>query len=76
MVPHGPFDLETEASHFGGWPKLEGGIVMAFPVEGSNGSAAVLMRQRGDTITGEIYGAGAGDAERAAVLKRAEAWRP
>ena len=65
MVPRGPFDLETEAAHFGGWPKVEDGIVMAFPVEGWNGSAAVVMRQRGDTITGEVHGASAGDAERA-----------
>jgi len=38
---------------------------MAFPVEGSSDSAAVVMRQRGDTITGEVYGAAKADAERA-----------
>ena len=38
---------------------------MAFPVEGSSDSAAVVMRQRGDTITGEVYGAAEADAERA-----------
>ena len=57
MVPRGPFDLENQASRFGGWPKLGDGIVMAFPVEGWNASAAVVMRQRGDTITGDVHGA-------------------
>jgi DNA-3-methyladenine glycosylase II len=65
MVPRGPFDLETEASHFGGWPKLGDGIVMAFPVEGWNNSAAVVMRQRGDAISGEVHATGEADAERA-----------
>src|SRR6202162_2312072 len=64
-IPRGPFDLETEATHFGGWPKLGDGIVMGFPVEGWNSSAAVVMRQRGDIITGEVHGASAGDGERA-----------
>jgi DNA-3-methyladenine glycosylase II len=65
MVPRGPFDLDNQASRFGGWPKLGDGIVMAFPVEGWNGSAAVVMRQRGDTITGAVHGAAEADAERA-----------
>jgi DNA-3-methyladenine glycosylase II len=65
MTPRGPFDLETEAEHFGGWPKLGDAIVMAFPVEGWKGSAAVVMRQRGNTIIGDVYGARAPDAERA-----------
>jgi DNA-3-methyladenine glycosylase II len=38
---------------------------MAFPVEGWRSSAVVLMRQPGETITGEVYGAAASDAERA-----------
>jgi DNA-3-methyladenine glycosylase II len=65
MVSRGPFDLENQASRFGGWPKLGDGIVMAFPVEGWNGSAAVVMRQRGETLTGEVHGADRADAERA-----------
>ena len=65
VVPQGPFDLETEATRFGGWPRLGDGVVMAFPVEGWNSSAAVVMRQRGDTITGEVHGGGEADAERA-----------
>jgi DNA-3-methyladenine glycosylase II len=65
IVPKGPFDLETEATHFGGWPRLGYGIVMAFPVEGWRSSAAVVMRQRDYTITGDVHGAGEADAERA-----------
>jgi DNA-3-methyladenine glycosylase II len=38
---------------------------MPFPIEGWNSSAAVVMRQRGDMITGDVYGAGEADAERA-----------
>jgi DNA-3-methyladenine glycosylase II len=38
---------------------------MAFPIEGWDGSAAVLMRQRGDTITADVRGADDTDVERA-----------
>jgi len=38
---------------------------MAFPVEGWRRSAVVLMRQHGEAITGEVYGAGEADADRA-----------
>ncbi len=63
LVAQGPFDLEVEAGHFGGWPRLGDAVVMAFPVEGWRDSAAVLMRQRGATITGDIYGGPGSDAE-------------
>ena len=65
VIPQGPFDLETEATRFGGWPRLGDGIVVAFPIEGWKSSAAVVMRQRGDTITGDVHGAGEADAARA-----------
>jgi DNA-3-methyladenine glycosylase II len=65
IIPKGPFDLETQVSHFGGWPRIGEGIVMAFPVEGWQGSAAVVMRQRGDTITGDVHVVEEADAERA-----------
>ena len=65
IVPEGPFDLETETTHFVGWPRLGDGIVMAFPVEGWNSAAAVVMRQRGHTITGDVYGDDGADIERA-----------
>src|SRR4030081_2359854 len=65
LFPQGPFDLETEASRFGGWPRLGDAIVMTFPVEGWRSSAAVVIRQRGERIAGDIHGAGEADAERA-----------
>ncbi|MDQ6884942.1 MAG: DNA-3-methyladenine glycosylase 2 family protein [Candidatus Dormibacteraeota bacterium] len=65
LVPQGPFDLETEAGRFGGWPRLGDAIVMAFPVEGWRSSAAVVVRQHGDSITGDVHGADESDAERA-----------
>jgi len=39
--------------------------VIAFPVEGWRSSAAVVVRQRGDSITGDVHGADDADAERA-----------
>lgn len=65
VVPRGPFDLETQVAHFGGWPRRGDAIVMAFPVEGWESSAAVSLRQHGSTIRGEIHGAAPADAERA-----------
>jgi len=65
VVSRGPFDLETAAAHFGGWPRLGAEIVMPFPVEGWNTSGAVVVRQSGDTITGEVHGTGEANAERA-----------
>ena len=65
LVPRGPFDLETEAGRFGGWPRLGDAVLIAFPVEGWRSSAAVVMRQRGNTIQGDVYGADEADAERA-----------
>jgi DNA-3-methyladenine glycosylase II len=65
IIPEGPFDLETQAAHFGGWPRLGDRIVMAFPVEGWNSSAAVVVHQRGNIITGDVHGTREADAERA-----------
>jgi DNA-3-methyladenine glycosylase II len=65
MVPRGPFDLENQSSRFGGWPKLGDATVMAFPIGGWNGSAAVLLRMRGNTITADVRGADDTDVERA-----------
>lgn len=56
----GPFDLANQNGHFGGWPPLPSdprAIVMAFPVEGSESSAAVVLRQPDRTrIAGEVHG--------------------
>ena len=60
VQPSGPFDLALQSSHFGDWltPADEpGALVLAFPVEGSAGAAAVVLRQDGDgLVTGEVYG--------------------
>jgi DNA-3-methyladenine glycosylase II len=56
----GPYDLARQSAFFGGWVRAAGqGIVMAFPVEGWTHSAAVVVRQRGDTVRGEVYGGSA-----------------
>src|SRR2546423_2881412 len=65
VVRQGYFDLGVQAGHFGGWARLGDAVVIAFPIEGWRSSAAVLVRQRGATITGEVYGAEKADAERA-----------
>ncbi len=57
----GPFDLARQNEYFGGWTQPVGDartIVMAFPVEGWNHSAAVLLRQTGPgTVSGEVRAA-------------------
>ncbi len=53
----GPFNLRNQNRYFGGWPEIEGAVAMAFPVEGWSASAAVLLRQSDDKITGRVYGA-------------------
>ncbi|MDQ1513902.1 MAG: DNA-3-methyladenine glycosylase [Microbacteriaceae bacterium] len=53
MTPRGPFDLTNQNRYFNGWPTLPDHpetVVMAFPVEGWRGSAAVTLRQRGDEV--------------------------
>jgi DNA-3-methyladenine glycosylase II len=56
---HGPYDMAGQSTHFGGWVRGDDdGIVMAFPVEGWTHSAAVVLRQRGDTVEGEVRGGG------------------
>jgi DNA-3-methyladenine glycosylase II len=56
----GPFDLALEAHHFGGWltlPAEPGALVMAFPIDGTDESAAVVLRQSPDgVVSGEVHG--------------------
>src|SRR3954452_20304680 len=55
----GPYDMARQNEFFGGWVKPAGdphSILMAFPVEGWEHSAAVLLRQEGETVTGEVTG--------------------
>ena len=58
-----PFDLRNQNSFFGGWPVLkdidnEYSIVLTFPVEGWQGSTAVVVSQKKDReINVESFGA-------------------
>ena len=65
LRPQGPFELETQVAHFGGWPRLGDTTVMAFPIEGWETSAAVVLRQRSNRIQAEVHGARGESAERA-----------
>src|SRR3954469_24813225 len=59
-VPQGPFDLAVQSRHFGGWVASTSDpeeIVMAFPVEGWQGSVAVRLRQdETGTVVGSVHG--------------------
>ncbi len=67
--PAGPFSLEHQRQFFGDWLSSAsdpGAIVMAFPIEGWNGSAAAAVRQAPDgSITGTVSTTPGADAERA-----------
>nr|BFE58538.1 DNA-3-methyladenine glycosylase [Dactylosporangium thailandense] len=55
----GPYDMARQQEFFGGWVRPADdprSILMAFPVEGWADSAAVLLRQDGDAVTGEVAG--------------------
>ena len=64
-----PFDLVTANDYFGGWPPFgpdPAAVAMAFPVEGRQSSAAVILRQpAATTITGEVVAVGNGAAAEA-----------
>jgi DNA-3-methyladenine glycosylase II len=69
VTASGPFDLANQNRYFGSWPLLPGdpgAIVMAFPVEGSEASAAVVLRQSGGgVIAGEVHACPPALADRA-----------
>jgi DNA-3-methyladenine glycosylase II len=58
VEPRGTFDLSNTSLYFGGWPRLHANdraVVMAFPVEGWQTSAAVVLRQDdAQRIAGEV----------------------
>jgi DNA-3-methyladenine glycosylase II len=58
--PKGPYDLSNQNSYFGGWLEAgsrPGAIIMAFPIEGWQGSAAVVIwQEEGGSIRGEVHG--------------------
>lgn len=63
LVPRGPFELAFQVQYFGEWLHEKGdadSIVLAFPVEGWKGSAAVALRQ---DASGRITGVAHGPAE-------------
>jgi DNA-3-methyladenine glycosylase II len=57
----GRYDMAAQNQYFGGWAQAaDGGIVMAFPVEGWQESAAVTIRPDGpDSVTGTVHGGSA-----------------
>lgn len=61
FMPKGMFDLANQNKYFGGWPTIQDDpqtLVMAFPVEGWEGSAAVSLRQEANgKIVGQVHGA-------------------
>jgi DNA-3-methyladenine glycosylase II len=67
--PAGPFSLANERQFFGDWlghPTDPDAVVMAFPVEGWRGSAAVVVRQEGDgAIAGTVHTTNDADPDRA-----------
>ncbi len=60
FMPQGPFDLLYQNQYFNGWPTLatdRNTIVMAFPIEGWRGSAAVTLRQQANgALDITVYG--------------------
>jgi len=62
LEPRGPFSLVNERQFFGDWlshPSDPDAVVMAFPVEGWRGCAAVVVHQEADgPITGTVTATG------------------
>lgn len=59
FISKGPFDLAFQNKFFNGWPTLKDKqtIVMAFPVEGWQSSAAVAIKQNEDkSLSLTVYG--------------------
>src|SRR3954452_193732 len=70
MRPRGPFSLANANRYFGGWLTLgadPSAVVMAFPLEGWQASAVVVVRQEPSLeVVGDVYGVdGMADAEAA-----------
>lgn len=66
--PTGPYDLGRQSEFFGGWPALgdDGAIVVAFPLEGWQGSAAVVVRQDSpEVLSLDVFGAAHGQEDQA-----------
>jgi DNA-3-methyladenine glycosylase II len=60
IEPSGPFNLHAARQFFGGWAAMAGepdSVLMAFPVEGWDGSAVVVVRQSASVVEGNVYSA-------------------
>jgi 3-methyladenine DNA glycosylase/8-oxoguanine DNA glycosylase len=70
--PDGPFDLLHQNKYFNGWPTLArdpATVVMAFPVEGWSGSAAVTLTQdRNGSVHLVVFGEADQDRARRQAL--------
>lgn len=60
FTPKGPFDLSNQVSYFGDWISASAdpeAIIMAFPVEGWQGSCAVRLKQNNNgMLEGQVFG--------------------
>ncbi len=69
VAPAGPFSLANERRFFGDWlslPSDPDAVVMAFPVEGWGGSAAVVVRQAADgAVEGSVATTGSASRDTA-----------
>lgn len=76
--PQGAVDLSNQNRYFGGWLQPRDrpdSIVMAFPVEGWESSATVLMRQEPDgLLRGSVHGVGGATHNRGRVWQE-QAWQ-
>ena len=83
LVPQGAFSLAAANARFGGWvdgtaeqagsetDRADAAVLMAFPVEGWDASAAVVVRQGADgNVTGDVFTT---DADNGRAAERA--WR-
>ncbi|MBS2032734.1 MAG: hypothetical protein JST54_32980 [Deltaproteobacteria bacterium] len=55
MKPLGPFSLTAARDYFERWPEHEGGLAVAFPVEGWQGTAAAVVRLREGRVEADIH---------------------
>ncbi len=69
LQPRGRFSLANERRYFGDWlslPSEPDAVAMAFPVEGWQGSAAVVVRQAQDgAVEGSVATTGAASPQQA-----------
>src|SRR5436190_14725461 len=75
IAPRGPFDLATARDFAGGFPAgigasaaAAGSVLMTFPIEGWDGSAAVRLGQNAD---GVLRGPAFGDGDLATIERQA-----